>query len=29
VNDADRSVRALEGIMGKRLTYQTANRLVA
>lgn len=25
-NDADRSVRALEGIMGKRLTYQTAGR---
>lgn len=26
VDDAARSVRALEGIMGKRLTYQTANR---
>ncbi|MGQ0560118.1 MAG: IS1595 family transposase [Sphingosinicella sp.] len=29
VNDANRSVRALEGIMGKRLTYQTANRSMA
>jgi transposase-like protein len=28
-NDAARSVRALEGIMGKRLTYQTAGRTVA
>jgi hypothetical protein len=26
LNDADRGVRALEGIMGKRLTYQTAGR---
>jgi hypothetical protein len=29
VGDADRSVRALEGIMGKRLTYQTASRAAA
>jgi len=28
-NDAARSVRALEGIMGKRLTYQTAGRAAA
>lgn len=29
VNDASRAVRALEGIMGKRLTYQTAGRRAA
>lgn len=29
VNDEQRSVAALEGIMGKRLTYQTANRRAA
>src|SRR3546814_315700 len=29
VNDAARTVEALEGIVGKRLTYQTANRQAA